>query len=185
MSLMLLPMVWASQVPPCSFLAAEPRLELETRAKPGCSAVYPINHRQHGFSISSHCTSMSVMAVGLVRLLVTVKLWQPEQGTGLAISIYSVQVQLRASHYLIPWRSLSCRRNHHQLLQALPIWVTSLWHELWKNTSHASGLELLIFNFKPYESLLIVGVSKVGCAVSFALPTPCLLLHLCFWEPYC
>lgn len=44
------------------------RLELETRAKPGCSAVYPINHRQHGFSISSHCTSMGVMAVGLVRL---------------------------------------------------------------------------------------------------------------------
>lgn len=88
------------------------------------------------------------MAMGLFGLLVTMTWWQ--QGTCLATSICSVQVQPRVSQCLIPWHSLP--KKCHQLLNGLPSESLSC-NQLWKNTGCDSDLGLLIFGFKPYQAL--------------------------------
>lgn len=98
-------------------------------------------------------------------------------------SVEYVQVEPKASRYLMPWRSLPRQIAHHQSLCALPVWVTSLSDHLWKSIICDSDLELLIFGFKPYQALFIVSAFQFGvCSVLCLARTDCLLWHSGFWE---
>lgn len=139
MTLVLLPVVWAAQVPPS--LLWRPELDAQLGNL--------INHP------AFHVAAVLLIAPGMAWAvgdndMVTARHWP---GHLLLFCAWSVPVSDPLALTPLP-------KKCHQLLNGLP--SESLFcNQLWKNTGCDSDLGLLIFSSEPYQALFIVRASQM------------------------